>query len=284
VGALMMATVAEINWNDPVLAVASCCASRIWVGVDAGTLRRMSKWRVWVLLAGAGIAVSVAGAAPRFDLLVQGAGDAELQPLLAVLEGRKDVQIGAWTFWTGKIGDKSIVLSRTGTGPINAAAATALAIREFEPGAIISQGSAGAHDPSLQINDIVVSETCTDFGAPEEGTVRFASDFKLIAFALRMRNPRGRVVQGNVGSASQVNRETDRLKWLRQKYGTDSEDRESAYAAGVAAAMNVPFVAIRTISESAYRRPEAETAPAQSSVEFVLAFIQQVPKRMLSAR
>jgi nucleoside phosphorylase len=97
--------------------------------------------------------------------------------------------------WTGRIGNKSIVLSRTGVGPINAAAATALAIREFEPGAIDGQGAAGAHDPWLHINDSVVSETCTNFAAPED-TARFASDFKLIAFALRIRNRRARVVKG----------------------------------------------------------------------------------------
>jgi hypothetical protein len=80
-----------------------------------------------------------------------------------------------------------------------------------------------------------------------------------------------------------VNSEINPLERLRQTYGTDSEDRESAYAAGMAAAMDVSFVAIRTISESTYRRSDAETAPAQHNAEFVLAFIQQVPPRLLSA-
>ena len=53
-------------------------------------------------------------------------------------------------------GARDVVVSRTGMGPINAVAATAIAIERFHPAAIIDQGTAGAHNPALQIWDIVL--------------------------------------------------------------------------------------------------------------------------------
>ena len=102
--------------------------------------------------------------AEKVDLLVQGAVDSELQ-LLAALRNKKEIAIAAWTFWTGRIGAKSVVVSRTEMGPINAAAATALGIEKFHPAAIVNQGTAGAHNPQLMLWDIVVGERTTDYGA-----------------------------------------------------------------------------------------------------------------------
>src|SRR4030095_7672318 len=99
------------------------------------------------------------------DIIVQGALDSELQPLLAALEGKEQIQIAAWTFWRGRIGAKRVVVSRTEVGPINAVAATTLAIVNFKPKLIINQGTAGANDPELKIFDIVVGEVTVDYGA-----------------------------------------------------------------------------------------------------------------------
>src|SRR5690242_10294605 len=99
------------------------------------------------------------------DLLIQGAVDGELQPLLAALQDKKEVRIAAWTYWTGTMAGKRVVVSRTEMGPINAAAATALGIREFQPAVVINQGTAGANNPELKVFDIVVGERTTDYGA-----------------------------------------------------------------------------------------------------------------------
>src|SRR5262245_24143223 len=99
------------------------------------------------------------------DIVVQGALDSELQPLLAALEGKDQIQIAAWTFWSGRIGAKRVVVSRTEVGPINAVAATTLAVVNFKPKLIINQGMAGANDPELKVFDIVVGEATVDYGA-----------------------------------------------------------------------------------------------------------------------
>jgi adenosylhomocysteine nucleosidase len=75
------------------------------------------------------------------------------------------VQIAAWTFWRGRLGGLRAVISRTEVGPVNAAAATTLAIVNFRQRLIINQGTAGAAGPDLKVFDIVVGEATVDYGA-----------------------------------------------------------------------------------------------------------------------
>jgi adenosylhomocysteine nucleosidase len=234
----------------------------------------------------------------KYDLLVEGAEDSELKPLVAALEGKAEVQVGAWTFWTGKIGKKTVAIARSGMGPINAAAATAIAIERFHPGAIIDQGTAGAQNPDLQIWDIVLGTRTTDYSAftsqhadagggihptrwkPMAHRIQgkeypaFVGDVKLIAMAKTVAYARAHVSEGTLGSAFEINREIDWIAWLHKTYGTDTEDMESAYIAGVAQGMGVPFLAIRIISDSEYTHPQYEEIAGQYCAEFVRDFIR----------
>jgi adenosylhomocysteine nucleosidase len=241
--------------------------------------------------------------AEKVDLLVQGALDIELQPLLGALQDKREINLAAWTFWTGKIGGKSVVISRTEVGPINAAAATALGIQRFHPASIINQGTAGAHDSQLGLWDIVVGAYTTDYGSFQSAhadrgagvdTARwtplthklridnktlsdfrsFPGDARLLAIALGVPYSRGKVVKGNIGSAYQLNRELDHIEWLHRVYGTDSEDMESAFSAGVAAGMKTPFLAVRIISDSEWSHPKFERTAGEYCAAFVVDLIR----------
>jgi adenosylhomocysteine nucleosidase len=248
-----------------------------------------------------------ASAAKRYDVLVQGALDDELQPLLTALEGRRQVQIDAWTFWTGRIAGKSVVVSRTEVGPLNATAATVIGIRVFRPRVVINQGTAGGHNRELKLWDIVVGERATDFSglrqthgdsgaglrferwSPVYNRLRidgreqitfesFPGDAELVKAALKVPYKRGRVVPGNVGSALRFSRELDLIDWVRRTYKTDSEDMESAYAGGVATAMHVPFIAVRIISNTEWEHQKYETIAGLYCAEFVLELVRSLPK------
>jgi len=251
-----------------------------------------------------------------YDVLVQAAIEPELKPLLAALDDAKQVRIGAWTFWTGRMtgknGVKSVVVSRTEMGPINAAAATALGIQMFQPGVVINEGTAGASNPDLRLWDILLGERTTDYGAfvsdhgnagtgtnparwkPLLHSLRldkelvkfpgFPGDPGLMEAALKVKYERGRVRKANIGSAYQYNREIDRIEWLRKTYGIDSEDMESAFAAGVATGMKVRFLAIRIISDSEWNHPKFEPATADACAQFVIELIKAWPGQLSVAR
>ncbi len=251
------------------------------------------------------IAHPPAGAVQATDIVVQGAVDAELQPLLAALTDKETVQIAAWTFWSGRLGDKRVVVSRTEVGPMNASVATTLAIVNFRPRLIINQGTAGALDPSLRVYDIVAGEATVDYGAfrsihADAGAgvsqsrwtpmshwlrldgrervefKRFPGDAGALAVALGAPNPHGRVVKGVIGSAFEFNREIDRLVWVHKTYGAVSEDMESAFAAGAAAGFGVRFLAIRMISDSEFYSPELQWSAGERCAAFVVGLVNQL--------
>jgi len=250
---------------------------------------------------------AIAAARGPVGVLVQGAIDAEIQPLLAALEGPRVTQISAWTFWEGRIGSQRVVVSRTEMGPINAVAATVLGVERYKPMLIINQGTAGAHNPALGLWDIVIGEQTVDYSAyssehtdagsgvqparwkPDPHRLRldgkqvtpfpaFSGDARTIETATTMKNPRGRVVRGTIGSAFQINREIDMIANIRAKYGTDSEDMESAFAHGAAIGLGTRFLAIRMVSDSEYSHPKFEGVAGLYCGEFVVELIRRLPR------
>ena len=250
--------------------------------------------------------VAPAPDAEQVDVMIQGAGDSEVEPLVASLSGATRIQIAAWTFWRGRLGGKRVVISRTEVGPINAVAATTLAILTFHPRLIINQGTAGATGPDLHVFDIIAGEATVDYGGfstrhaeAGEGSdpsgwmrmphrLRFEGDERIalpvfpgdpdvLAVALAQRYEHGRVLKGVIGSAFEFNREVDRLAWIRENYEALSEDMESAFAAGAALGFNTPFLAIRIISDSDFYAPGVHPDAAQYCAEFVARLVTRLP-------
>ncbi|MCX6552065.1 MAG: hypothetical protein NTY02_13875 [Acidobacteria bacterium] len=253
-----------------------------------------------------GPAVAPARAGDAVDIVVQGAVDSEVDPLVAALTGATRIQIASWTFWRGRLGGRNVVVSRTEVGPINAVAATTLAIRTFHPRLIINQGTAGAADPDLRVFDIIVGEATVDYGAfrtphigagggsaqrnwtPIPHRLRFEGDERVplpvfpgdpdvLAAALAQPYAHGRVLKGIIGSAFQYNQEVDRLDWIRRTYGAISEDMESAYAAGAALGFATPFLAVRIISDSDYYAPGIHPDAAGRCATFVATLVGRAP-------
>jgi adenosylhomocysteine nucleosidase len=217
----------------------------------------------------------VAGA-ERIDALVAAGTDAELKPVLAQLADVHAEQTAAWSFWVGTVAGHRIVVTRTEGDPLNAVAATTLAIRHFAPRLVIVIGPARAHDPALHAGDVVVAEKFAAFdgmvspvtvpgggsdalkwevlphflmtaGEKETAAMAFPADAAALVLARRLHPVRGRIVVGVIGSAGQVNREADRIAWLRTQWGTSCEDGESAQVAGCAALLGVPATGWRVI-------------------------------------
>jgi len=235
--------------------------------------------------------LALAARPARAEFLVQGALEAEVGAVREALSRPREARIEAWTFWSGKIGGKSVVVSLTGVGPAQAAAATAIGVREFMPRAVINQGTAGAHNRSLKLFDIVLGERTIDYSGyqsahAENGQgvdlkrwkprLRYhRGDARLISAAEKVPNPRGRVLRGTVGSANQFNRELDFIDWAHQAFGTDSEDMESAYAHEVCSSLNIPFLAIRMISDTEWEHPTFERIAGKYCAEFVVGLLSR---------
>lgn len=231
-------------------------------------------------------------AAHAADVLLLAADDATLQPVLQQLENSSKTTRAAWTFWSGRLEAKSVVVARTEGDPLNAVAVTTLALRSDPPRLVVVFGAARAHDPALKSGDVVVSERFAAFdgiissvgpagagsnaltwikrphplitaGEKETPTPFFPADPAALAVARSLTPTHGRLVVGVLGSANQVNREADRIGWIRTHWQTSTEDGESAHVAGTALLLGVPVIGLRVV----------DGAPAQAA-EFALRFIK----------
>ena len=210
------------------------------------------------------------------DVLLLAATDAELQPIMAKLRSPYPETHAAWKFWLGTLDGRQVVLARTEGDPLNAVAATTLGIRHYSPRLVLTFGAARAHHPALREGDVVVSGKFAAFdglespvgalaagsdpltwsklphalaaeGERENPALFFPADPAALAQARKVAGARGQVVVGVLGSASQVNREADRVAWLHAQWGTDCEDGESAAIAGCAQLLGTPVLGMRVI-------------------------------------
>jgi len=230
-------------------------------------------------------AVPQSGPTDPRPVIVQGAMQLEIEKLTGRLDHSSVERVGGWTFWRGSLDGHPVIVSKTLKGMSNAAAATAIGIEHYHPAAIVNQGTAGGHHPSLHLYDIVVGASSVNIGAfksryrsartgsspldwmpldlmASEGSAgndpkarrpaRFQADGLLLAAARRATGAytRGRVVEGVIGSSDVWNEEIDRVTWFHTSFGTSVEEMETASAAQVASLFHVPFLGIRVVSDN----------------------------------
>lgn len=250
----------------------------------------------------------------RPPIVVQGAMPVESQLLADALQNRTEERVQAWTYWKGTIDGYPVIVSKTQKGMTNAAASTALAIERFHPLAVINQGTAGGHDPALNVLDIVVGTATANIGAfrsnprakgagtdfsgwrpmdliltegsagqdPRVWTMRkYEGDAGLLAaaHAAAPSYTQGKVVDGLIGSSDVWNSELDRIERLHTEFGTTAEEMEAAAAAQVAYMSKVPFLGIRVLSnnitnDGAYNGASAAACQAYV-LDVVRAYIRQ---------
>ncbi len=259
------------------------------------------------------VAVLPLAAQPTGDqarpLLVQGAMTIEVQQLASRLEHPTEEHVGGWVFWRGAVDGYPVVVEKTQKGVANAAAATAIAIQRYQPAAIINQGTAGGHDPSLHNYDIVIGTTAVSIAAwrsqfrdagkgsnpldwrpmdltAADGTAsndpnarrvaKFSADERLLAAARSAIKSytRGRVVEGVLGSSDMWNDELDLIAKYHSEYGTAAEEMETAPAAQIAKEFRVPFIGIRVLSDNITNGGTYDPKTADACEEFVLQVIK----------
>jgi adenosylhomocysteine nucleosidase len=263
----------------------------------------------------AGVAVPAgAQVASRPPIVVQGAMASETTRLVAMLHDARLEQIGSWSFWHGTIDGYPVIVSKTDKGMSNAAAATALAIERFHPAAIFNQGTSGGHDPDLHVYDIVIGTASLNVGAFRamyrklgegsrplewvpldllvEGSAsspdaphkphRFDADPALLSVAREVRESygRGRVVDGIIGSSDMWIDELDRVAQFHSVFGTSVEEMETASAAQVAAALHIPFVGIRILSDNIANTSTYDPKTAEACQEFVFNVLKAYIRRV----
>ncbi|MBR0283615.1 MAG: 5'-methylthioadenosine/S-adenosylhomocysteine nucleosidase [Selenomonadaceae bacterium] len=249
----------------------------------------------------------------RSAFLIQGAMDVECRHIVELMQDVRELEIGKWYFAEGSYEGIPLVVCETQWGMANAAATTALAMERFHPCAVISQGTAGGHDPRLHTYDLVIGRQTVNVSAwktryrargegVDESTMEklgvFAYDKEKRAFtqevyhdcdallfeaamSLRDTYSFGKAVEGIMGTSDSWNCQIDRILFLHEFYGTAVEEMEGDAVAQICQTYDVPFLSIRVISNTVFEGDrDWDRKVGIACQDYVLRTIQNYVQRM----
>ena len=227
-----------------------------------------------MLLASAAMAASK-------PILVLGAMGVETNLLMQKLDKPKFCKVAEHNCAKGTINGKQVVVMLSHMGMVNASSAATIGIMKFNPSMVISTGTAGATHRGVNIYDIVICERLCNTnvyssepvpegggydmknwtfetmeffrnGAWQNSTKYIESDKDLVKSALAVPYKKGKLFKGTTVSSDSWMRECDWVSKLQKQFGTDCEEMESFAIATAASKFNIPFVAVRVISNSEF--------------------------------
>ena len=242
----------------------------------------------------------------RRPILLEGAMNTETEVFVRALKNPVAYRELNYLFVAGTYKNYPVVVVRTEQGLSNAAASTALAIKKFNPIAVINQGTAGGHDSALKIGDVVLGEKTfnvfaiktprTALGTGAEltrqeirGTYAFdAASGKFqpckeyfpdktlldISKQVAAANKNFHVTGGVISSADSWIENLDFINFLHETYGSTCEEMETVSAAQICQNAGVPFLGIRVISDNVTTTTTYDPHAAKIAQDFVLLVVE----------
>jgi adenosylhomocysteine nucleosidase len=189
------------------------------------------------------------------------AGDKEVAPILPMVEGCSISEKAMLKFYNGKIEGIEVVTLFSGVCKTNAAIATQILIDSYGCNAIINAGTAGGMDIDIKLFDTIIStesaywdvskEILTEFH-PWTKSIYFQADKGLLEYAKKAVTKNkfsnvhfGRVITGETFIDDKYRSE------INEKYSPLSVDMETASIAHVCYVNKIPYLAVRTITDTA---------------------------------
>lgn len=193
-----------------------------------------------------------------------GAMQIEVEKLIAEVENAERINISKIDFTKGKLCGKDVVIGLSGVGKVNAAVCAQIMISVFGVDAIINTGVAGGLAPELRQGDIVIASAFvqhdmdTSFIGDPKG---FISGINIIeipadkAFGEKMRSVceeiGGFAVRSGLVATGDQFICGDMGEKIKQNFNAAACDMEGGAIAQVCYMADVPFCAIRCISDNA---------------------------------
>lgn len=221
------------------------------------------------------------------------AGDTELKPFLQTIREPEITEKAMLKFYTGTINQTKTVALYSGVCKVNAAIATQILIDTYQVSHIINAGTAGGMNTDVQLFDTIISERViyhdvaddilTDFH-PWLKSNYFQADQELLAIAKKYgQTAKHPILYGTMVTGEQFITDENREK-INQKYAPLSVDMETASIAHVCFVNQIPFIAIRTITDTVTHKGIENfekncEAASKRSAEIVLEIMQSITKK-----
>ncbi len=187
------------------------------------------------------------------------ASDTELAPFLKMMDVCRTTEKAMLHFYEGRLRQIPVVAVYSGVCRVNAAIAAELLVEVFGVGAVVNAGTAGGIDPEARLFDTVIAEhavyhdvakdVLTEFH-PWMPSPDFSSGGKLLSAARRYAETAAYpILFGTIATGERFVENRDRER-IRQRFAPLAVDMETAGAAHVCYVNRVPFVAVRSITDT----------------------------------
>ena len=200
----------------------------------------------------------------KVDIGIIGAMEPEVEALIASIDNPSTEKVSGITFYTGKIGEKSVAIAKCGIGKVFAALCAQTMILKFAPDLLVNTGVGGALASGISTGDIVIaSDLCqhdmdtSAIGDPKglvsginmiyfEADKRAGEILLATAKSLSLNARLGRIASGDKFIASGE----DKTRIITD-FSADACEMEGCAIAQVAYVNGTPFAVVRAISDSA---------------------------------
>ena len=218
----------------------------------------------------------------------------ELDEFLKLVTLKQQYEIFDLVFYECSLGEKEMILVESGVGKVNAARSCQILIDNMEVDAIFNVGVAGGVNPSVQVLDVVIGERLvqhdfdvTAFGRPKGyipniGDVYIASDPYLVKMAEEAKTDFP-VHKGVIASGDIFCTEEWMSKKIASKFQALCVEMEGASIAQVCFLSHVPFLVIRSISDSPNSKDNKMTYEEflQDSSKRVAGYLKEIILKMM---
>ena len=229
-----------------------------------------------------------------------GAMDCEIEHLVSCLENKTETEACGYSFYSGVLCGRQVVILKCGVGKVNAARGTQLLIDRFAPGVILNTGIAGAVGPDLRVGDAVIANglvqhdfdvtafgcapgyLCT--GADRDRPTIILPDKTLSDMLTKAAGQilgSASVKEGVIATGDMFVADLQKRSYLRAQFNAAAADMESAAIAQTASWAAVPFAILRVISdnadgEAAEISDHAEADTARRSAEIIIELLNRL--------
>ncbi len=191
---------------------------------------------------------------PKHYICIIGAIGEEIAGIKQRMQIEQSLALGHARVFIGRWQGVDLLLVRSGVGRARARQALAQVCDSHAVGFILSIGYAGGLDPSLNVGDLVIADKVFDH--PSDATDEKSLRGEIISTALvsqAMALPRPAdtvVVRGALLTVDRVVPDPAAKKELGSRYPVQAVDMETTELAREAAARNIPFLSIRSITDT----------------------------------
>ena len=194
-----------------------------------------------------------------------GAKSIEIERIAAAMTDKDERAISGISFITGTLHGKDVVLAISGIGKVSAAVCAQIMISVFGADSMINTGVAGGLAAGLRQGDLVVADSFVehDMDTSPTGdpygylsgldTVELPCDKGLsdAFFALASAKGEYSTLRGVIATGDQFVASTERSAFIRDTFGASACEMEGGAIAHVCFMANIPFAAVRCISDNA---------------------------------